>query len=146
MSKTLEVLSTCCLRTVNPNERLAMKRRTASLRAGFTLIEIMIVVAIIGLLAAFAVPNFVNARATTQAKGCISNLRLLEGAKTSWALDKNKGGNVAPSQDDLKPYIKLNADGNIPGCPAGGTYTIGGLEETPTCSLANDPRAPHKIP
>jgi|SRR4051812_34545276 len=122
-----------------------MKVRTISLRGGFTLIEIMIVVAIIGLLAAFAVPNFVNARATTQAKGCINNLRLIDGAKTSWALDKNKGGAATPSEDDLKPYIKLNADGNIPGCPAGGTYTIGDLNTFPACSLASDPKAPHKM-
>lgn len=123
-----------------------MKKRTSSLQAGFTLIEIMIVVAIIGLLAAFAVPNFVNARATTQAKGCINNLRLIDAAKTSWALDKNKGGAATPTEDDLKPYIKLNADGNIPGCPASGVYTIGDLNTQPTCSMGSDPKAPHKIP
>lgn len=123
-----------------------MRVKVLSLRHGFTLIEIMIVVAIIGLLAAFAVPNFVNARATTQAKGCINNLRLIDSAKTTWALEKNKGGSATPTEDDLKPYIKLNSDGNIPGCPAGGTYTIGDLNTQPTCSLGSDARAPHKIP
>src|SRR6476646_6797105 len=122
-----------------------MKKRTSSLRAGFTLIEIMIVVAIIGLLAAFAVPNFVNARATTQMRGCISNLKLIDAAKTQWSLEKGKGGSATPQETDLKPYIQTKADGSLPACPAGGTYTINSLDTAPTCSLGSDPKSPHKL-
>jgi prepilin-type N-terminal cleavage/methylation domain-containing protein len=121
-----------------------MKKRTSQ-NGGFTLVEIMIVVAIIGLLAAIAIPNFVKARTTAQATGCINNLRQFEGAKQTWALEKNKGPSDTPTEEDIKPYIKLTSDGRLPGCPGGGTYSIGPLAESPTCSLASA-TPPHKLP
>src|SRR5438270_14073890 len=66
-----------------------MKSRT-SRKAGFTLVEIMIVVAIIGLLAAIAIPNFVKARTTSQQNACINNLRQYDGAVQQWALENKK--------------------------------------------------------
>lgn len=66
---------------------------------------------------------------------CINNLRQIYAAKQEWALENNKTADAIPTAQDIAPYIKLDADGNIPGCPSGGTYTIGAVGVPPTCSI-----------
>ena len=74
---------------------------TTMRRSGFTLVEIMIVVAIIGLLAAIAIPNFVKARTSSQRNACIANMKQIEGAKSTWALENKKTGADVPADADL---------------------------------------------
>ena len=99
---------------------------------GFTLVEIMIVVAIIGLLAMVAIPSFIKARNQSQTKACINNLRIIDGAKEMCAIEYGgANGALLLTPEAMLQYIKGN---DMPVCPVGETeYIINVVGTPPMC-------------
>jgi len=102
----------------------------------------MIVVAIIGLLAAIAIPNFVKARMTAQKNTCINNLRQIDGAKQQWAMEMRQGATATPVKTDIDPYLGRSGNADNIVCPAGGigatfdsSYEINSVTNAPSCKI-----------
>ena len=102
---------------------------------GFTLIEIMIVILIIGLLLAIAIPNFLKARNASRLKTCLTNMRQIDSAKEEWAMS-NSGTPVFADLIGPSKYIKGDPT-DPPTCPTDGSgYTINAIGTNPTCPNA----------
>ena len=112
-------------------------------KAGFTLVEIMIVVLIIGILLAIAIPNFVAARESSRAKACIGNLKQIDSATQQYCMDQKLN---ATSYTATPPVLTVGAATTLvgpnayirtsPTCPSGGAETVSvGITGVPLCSI-----------
>jgi prepilin-type N-terminal cleavage/methylation domain-containing protein len=122
------------------DEQIAIMNNNTSPKSAFTLIEIMLVVALIGLLVAIAIPTFIRARSTSQATACINNLRQLDSAMQQWALEQHKKPSDSYQLTDLTPYLKGTDTNGLLACPGGGTYSVGPancVTSPPACSLGS---------
>ena len=108
-------------------------RTDAKSMSAFTLLEIMIVITIIGVIAAMAVPNILESVEKSRRQACVINLKNIEGAKVRWAAEQRKLSTETPSEDDLFGKGKYIRDTLV--CPSGGTYSLNPVEDKPTCSV-----------
>ena len=109
-------------------------------RSGFTLIEIMIVVAVIGLIAAIAMSNFMQARQRSQATLCSQMLERIDGAKVQAAFEFNLGDADTPTDAQLIGFLNepvgTPVDGSDAFCPGQGVYTVNDMSRAPNCTLS----------
>ena len=115
-----------------------LRKLNSKRRGGFTLVEIMIVVAIIALLAAIAVPNFLRSRKRSQATQVLEDLRQIDSAVDQWAIENNKAGGSAVTWADVQKYIKTGTRLYTSGGKdiLGNAFTINAVDTAPQVAAA----------
>ncbi|OFX15803.1 MAG: hypothetical protein A2Z18_10725 [Armatimonadetes bacterium RBG_16_58_9] len=109
-----------------------------SARIGFSLIEIMVVIMVLSLLVAMAVPHFIRARDSSRGKACTQNLREFETAKEQWAMNTRAAASETPAVADLVTEYMKGTEDTLPLCPSSGSYQLNDLGTLPTCDIGDN--------
>lgn len=113
------------------------------MRRAFTVIELLIVVLVIGILLAIAVPNWMKTRDRSRAMQCVATLKRIADAKELYAHENSVGNGAPVTMANIYPdYFRAPS---YPTCSGGGTYTVGNVGTSPTCSLSGL-NPPHVLP
>ena len=113
--------------------------RHRSFKRAFTLVEIMIVLAIFSIIIAIAVPTWVKQRALSRQRSCQENLRKINGAKEEWAMENKQPTTAVPVWENL---VAADGSGYLkrqPFCPGGGDYAINAVNVDATCTITDPP-------
>jgi len=113
---------------------LVSKRRRPMPRIGKAIIALFTLL-VFGYTVLILIPGFIRMGYTSSQNACVNNLRQLQAAKEEWALENGKTNGMIVTVEDITPYIQLDRNGNIPKCPAGGTYILGRVGEDVRCSI-----------
>jgi prepilin-type N-terminal cleavage/methylation domain-containing protein len=101
-------------------------------KRGMTLLEMCVVLVILTLLTAIAIPASLRSRATARTRACIANMRVVDCAKQQWAMEFGKSATETPGWVDLAPYIRA-VDGS-PTCPEGNVpYALNQVRQKTVC-------------
>jgi prepilin-type N-terminal cleavage/methylation domain-containing protein len=114
-------------------------------RKAFTLVEIMIVLVILAIMLAIAVPNYLNSGKTSQKTVCIANLERIDSAVDQWAIDNHMAAGAVLSESQEEDMYSNYVKGGKPKCPSGGTYTIHGVGTKPQVTCSHEDEG-HKLP
>jgi type II secretory pathway pseudopilin PulG len=123
------MLLVICRKIIPPKHAMTFQRTSHS-TAGLTFLEIMVVLGLLAMIAALAIPNLLRSRDRAQQQACVENLRQIEGAKQQWGAEQKKSSDDVPTEAELTPYFKDPAR-----CPGGGAYTYNSLASRVTCSV-----------
>ncbi len=113
-----------------------MKQSTCR-KSGFTLVELIVILVVLGVLGGIAIPKYIQNRTTKRRNACTANLKMMDGAKWSWSVETRQAGTAVPADSDIFGWSLYMGSKLL--CPLGGTYSLNAISIRTTCSKSAAP-------